>query len=114
MFYATQFIAAWPELNEKVSAFMKLWDDTELRAIVIAWELTTKVNVRTMVGFAHPNFPGNPYYCLVFSRGQSYLAEDCDFDYNGDDDSKVTIKVLEPYQWPIGRFDTMGRISAVT
>lgn len=113
IFYATQFIVGRLEFQWRASFFMNLGDDTEAREMAIARELSARFNVRTMVGFAHPNFPGDPYYCLVFIGGESFLAEDCEFDYHGEGDSKVTIKILEPYQLPTTQFDAIGKLVTI-
>ncbi|MBD2767768.1 hypothetical protein IC235_07670 [Hymenobacter sp. BT664] len=79
----------------------------EERQLWLGQMLSARYELTVWVSFTHPDRPTDPYYGIVFERGESYLADDSEVA-SGELNAKPVL-ILGPYPLPSMKFDSYGR-----
>lgn len=95
------------EFNCKISIYGTPKDHQQEREFYLCKIFSDKYKIRTLVAFAKPDEPYDPYYDIVFDDGKIFLSDDSEVDV---EDDSGTVKILREYDLPIFEFDKKSSI----
>jgi len=90
------------EFKFKISIYGTPAANCNERVLYLGKIFSDKYKIRTLIPFAKPDEPYDPYYDIVFDNGKIYLADDSEVDLEDDPGS---VKILKEYELPSIKFD---------
>ena len=105
--FDTEFETDRIEFGCKISIYRTPEENAEERALYIGSQLADLLQKRVLVPFTHPDYKYDPYFDIVFEKGQTFLVDDNDTNFA--DGTAGRVMILEEYKLPDYRFDSYGR-----
>ena len=107
-FYSVDFDTAKIEFRFCIELYSINKENELERDLYLGKKLSETLEQRILVPFSLPEKPYSPYYDIIFDRGKTLLADDCDTNFA--DNSLNYIKIIGEYNLPETQFDTKGRL----
>jgi hypothetical protein len=108
IFFNTIFDEDRKEFAFVISIYRTPDENSYERQLFLAEYFSKKHKIRTLAPYIHPEKPNYPYYDIIFTENNAFLADDSDTSFG--DGTENLIEIIQRIEIPVIKFDTKANL----